>query len=89
LILGWGLIACALISLVAVIAVRGRSGIEPGGIVMSLLTIVLGVILLINDNAQGSSTLNLLGTILIAFSVLLLAFAFYLFQAKSKAAHAK
>lgn len=89
LILGWGLIAYALISLVAVIAVRGRSGIEPGGIVMSLLTIVLGVILLINDNAQGSSTLNLLGTILIVFSVLLLAFAFYLFQAKSKAAHAK
>ena len=85
LILGWGLIAYAVIFLIGVIAVRGRSGIQISGLVISALTIILGVILLINDNAQGSSILALLGTVFVVFGLLLVVFAVYLHRSKDKA----
>ncbi|MGI8484736.1 MAG: hypothetical protein ACR2OU_10795 [Thermomicrobiales bacterium] len=85
LILGWGLIAYAVIFLVGVIAIRGRSGLQISGLVISALTIVLGVILLINDSATGSSTLALVGTVFVVFGLLLVVFAVYLHRSQKSA----
>lgn len=82
MILGWGLIVFTLLHLVGIVMVRGRDGLNLASLVMSGLTIVLGIILLTGSDDASSGSLTLLGTILLVFGLLLLAFAYYIFQKK-------
>lgn len=75
LILGWGLLAYALVHIAGTLVVRGPS-INWGSISLSVLTIVLGIILLVNDSANSTGTLNLLAAAFIVFGILLIAFGY-------------
>jgi uncharacterized membrane protein HdeD (DUF308 family) len=80
LILGWGLIAFTIVHLAGIVVIRGRAGLQLGGLILSGLTIVLGIVLLTgNDDASGNR-LNIFGTILLVFGLLLIAFAVYLYR---------
>ena len=71
LILGWGLLAYAAIHIVGLLTVRRGTGINWGSLGISLLTIALGVVLLVNDDANTNATLNLLSALFIVFGLLL------------------
>lgn len=78
LILGWGLIAYAALHLVGLIAVRGPSGLRPASLVLSGLTLVIGILLLTSDNASSESRITFLGIVLLVFGLLLGGLAFML-----------
>jgi uncharacterized membrane protein HdeD (DUF308 family) len=85
LILGWGLIGFTIVHLAGLVVARGREGLQVGGLLMSGLTIVLGIILLTGEDDTSGSRLSIFGTILIVFGGLLLAFAFYLYRSAATA----
>jgi uncharacterized membrane protein HdeD (DUF308 family) len=80
LILGWGLIAFTIVHLAGIVIARGRAGLQLGALITSGLTIVLGIVLLTGSDETSGSRLNLFGTILLVFGILLLAFAYYLYR---------
>jgi cbb3-type cytochrome oxidase subunit 3 len=84
LILGWGLLAFTIVHLAGIVVARGREGLQLGGLITSALTVVLGIILLTGKDDTSGGRLNLFGTILLVFGVLLLAFAYYLYQKKDE-----
>ncbi|HWV36463.1 MAG TPA: DUF308 domain-containing protein [Thermomicrobiales bacterium] len=80
LILGWGLLAYAVVYLIGLGVLRERAGIQMGSLVTTALTIVLGVVLLLSDDATKSGTLNLLGAVLVIFGLLFIAAAYLRFR---------
>jgi len=80
-ILGWGLLAYAAITIVGVLLVRKLGSDAWGGLGVGVLTAVLGVILLVNDDAAASNTLQLLGIVFLLGGVLLAGIAFLRFRA--------
>jgi len=86
-ILGWGLVAYTILHLIGLFVVRGRGNIRPSAIVISLLTLVLGVLLITGDDTASDSRLTTLGVILIVFGVALGGLAFYIYN-KTKSAPA-
>jgi|GEM_PF-3144171 len=85
LILGWGLLAYALVHIVGTLVVRGPS-INWGSVGMSILTIVLGIILLVNDSANSTGTLNMLATAFVVFGILLIGFGYLRYNSAKSAA---
>jgi uncharacterized membrane protein HdeD (DUF308 family) len=85
IILGWGLVAYTLIHIVGVVMVQGRAGLRLSVLVTVALTLVLGIVLLTGDDTTSSGRLNLLGTIVLVFGVLLGALAWYLYSREDKA----
>ena len=82
IILGWGLLAYAVIHLVGQVVVRGRSDLRLSTIGIAALTLVLGIFLLTGDDSTAGGRLRLLGVILLVFGVLLAAWAYYLYSRK-------
>lgn len=71
LILGWGLLAYAIITIVGVLLVRKLGADSWGGLGVGAMTAILGIVLLMNDDASSSGTLQLLGIIFLLGGVLL------------------
>lgn len=70
-ILGWGLIAFAVLHLVGLVTERGIGGLRPATLVLSGLTLVLGILLLTSADTTGESRIQFLGVVLLVFGVLL------------------
>jgi uncharacterized membrane protein HdeD (DUF308 family) len=85
-ILGWGLIAYTILHLVGMVAVRGRQSLRPLTLITVGLALVLGIILLTGDDSSLDSRMTLLGSVLLAFGVLLGVLAYYLFSKQAKPA---
>lgn len=85
LILGWSLIAYSLLHLAGIVMVRGRAGLRLSMIVILGLSLVLGIVLLTGDDASTASRLNLFGTVLLVFGILLGALAWFLYSRDAKA----
>jgi uncharacterized membrane protein HdeD (DUF308 family) len=83
-ILGLGLIGYGLIGLTATVAAREEYGIRIGSVITGVLPIVLGIMFFTGDETD-SSRMNLIGSILLVFGVLLLAYALYLYRQAGKA----
>lgn len=84
LILGWGLIAFAIIQLAALVTRRGRTGLRMSSLVISGLVLVLGLLLLTSSNLDTvESRLSFLGVVLLVFGALLGGLA-YLLMNKDK-----
>lgn len=84
LILGWGLLAYAIIHIAGVLMTRGDSGIVWGSLGVSLFTLILGVVLLVNDDTNSTGTLNLLAALFIVFGLLLVGLGYLRYQAARK-----
>ena len=70
-ILGWGLVAFAVLQLIGIVVVRGRENFRPANLVFSALTLVLGVLLLTTDSASSESRVQFLAIVLAVFGVVL------------------
>lgn len=71
-ILGWGLIAFSVLQLVGLVTKEGRAGMRMSSMVISALTLVLGILLLTsNSYATVENRLTFLGVVLLVFGVLL------------------
>ncbi len=86
IILGWGLVAYGVLHIVGVVVVRGRAGLRLSVMITVGLTLVLGILLLTGDDTASDSRLNLLGTVLLVFGLLLAALAYYIYNGASKGA---
>lgn len=84
-ILGWGLIAFAALQLIGILAIRGRENFRPATLVLSGLTLVLGILLLTTDNASSESRITFLAIVMLVFGVILGGLA-YLLKTKADAA---
>lgn len=84
LILGWGLVAFAILHLVGLVIVRGPSGLRPATLVLSGLTLVLGVVLLTSGESTADDRIRFLGVVLLVFGVLLGGLA-YLLMSRDRA----
>lgn len=80
-ILGWGLIAYPVLHLVGLVLVRGREGMRPMALVLSALTLVLGVLLLTSNDSAAEGRITFLGVVFIVFGLLLGGLA-YLIQSR-------
>ncbi|CAN0515127.1 unnamed protein product, partial [Phaeothamnion confervicola] len=85
LILGWGLLAYAVITIVGVLIVRKLGKDAWGGLGVGILTAVLGVIMLTNDDAAASTTLQLLGIVFLLGGVLLAGIAVLRYRSQTDA----
>ncbi|HWV23495.1 MAG TPA: DUF308 domain-containing protein [Thermomicrobiales bacterium] len=85
LILGWGLLAYAVITVAGLLVVRKLGADSWGGLGVGAMTAVLGVILLLNDDASASGTLQLLGIIFLLSGVVLAGIAYLRFQSSQGA----
>lgn len=70
-ILGWGLVAYSVLQLVGMVVVRGRENLRPMALLVSALTLVLGILLLTSNDAAAEGRVAFLGVIFIIFGVLL------------------
>lgn len=86
LILGWGLIAFAALHLVGLVIVRGPSGLRPATLVLSGLTLVLGIVLLTSGESSADDRIRFLGVVLLVFGVLLGGLAYLLMNRDSEPA---
>lgn len=86
LILGWGLIAFAALHLVGLVIVRGPSGLRPATLVLSGLTLVLGIVLLTSGESSADDRIRFLGVVLLVFGVLLGGLAYLLMNRDSETA---
>lgn len=84
-ILGWGLIAFAALQLIGILAIRGKENFRPATLVLSGLTLVLGISLLTTDNASSESRITFLAIVMLVFGVILGGLA-YLLKTKADAA---
>lgn len=84
-ILGWGLIAFAALQLIGILAIRGKENFRPATLVLSGLTLVLGILLLTTDNASSESRITFLAIVMLVFGVILGGLA-YLLKTKADAA---
>lgn len=71
LILGWGLVAYSSLQLVGMVVVRGRENSRPMALVLSALTLVLGILLLTSNDAAAEGRVTFLGIVFIIFGLLL------------------
>ena len=71
LILGWGLIAFAVLQVLGLVTAEGRSGLRPAALGLSMLTLVLGVLLLTSNEGSAGDRIRFLGIVLLVFGVLL------------------
>ena len=85
LILGWGLLAYAGITIIGVLIVRKLGKDAWGGLGVGILTAVLGVIMLTNDDAAASNTLRLLGIVFLLGGVLLAGIAVLRYRSQTAA----
>lgn len=83
LILAWGLLAYAVITIIGILLVRKLGSDAWGGLGVGVLTAVLGVILLINDNAAANNTLRLLGIVFLLGGVLLGGIAYLRYRSQA------
>lgn len=84
IILGWGLVAFALIQIVALVTKQGRSGLRLSTLVLSALTLVLGIMLLTSNSYETvESRLTFLGVVLLVFGLLLGGLAYLLMSGSS------
>lgn len=81
-ILGWGLIVYAALQILALAMPEGRAEMGLSTLVLSVLTLILGILLLTSDEAAAEDRLRFLGVVLLAFGVLLGALA-YLIRSQS------
>lgn len=86
LILAWGLLAYAAITIVGVLLIRKLGSDAWGGLGVGAMTAVLGVILLVNDNAAASSTMQMLGIVFLLGGVLLGGIAFLRYRSQAASA---
>lgn len=87
LILGWGLIAFAVLQVLALVTREGRSGLRLSTLAISALTLVLGVLLITSNSYETvENRLAFLGTVLIVFGVLLGGLAYLLMNASANPA---
>lgn len=77
-ILGWGLIAFAVLQLVGLFTAEGRAGFHLTTLIISALTLVLGIILLTSSDASADGRMSMLGITFLVFGVLLGALAYLL-----------
>lgn len=82
LILGWGLIAFAVLQILGLVTAEGRSGLRPATLALSALTLVLGVLLLTSNEGSAEDRIRFLGVVLLVFGVLLGGLA-YLIRSQS------
>lgn len=87
-ILGWGLVAYSALHLVGMVMVRGRENMRPMALVLSALTLVLGIMLLTSDDAAGEGRVSFLGVVFIIFGLMLGGLA-YLIRSRTAEAPAK
>jgi len=85
LILGWGLLAYAGITIIGVLIVRKLGKDAWGGLGVGILTAVLGVIMLTNNDAAASNTLRLLGIVFLLGGVLLAGIAVLRYRSQTAA----
>ncbi len=85
IILGWALIAYAILHVVGLVSVRGRTGLQLSMLVTNGLSLLLGILLITGDDTASSGRLNLLGTVLLVVGLLLAALAYYLYKEGLKA----
>lgn len=76
LILGWGLIAFAVLQLLGLVTAEGRSGLRLATLALSALTLVLGILLLTSNEGSAEDRIRFLGVVLLVFGVLLGGFAY-------------
>lgn len=82
-ILGWGLIAFAAMQLIGLVIVRGRSGLRPATLILSALTLVLGIVLLTSNETSAEDRIRFLGVVLLVFGVLLGGLAYLIMSRES------
>lgn len=83
-ILGWGLIAFAVIQIVALVTKEGRAGLKLSNLALSALTLILGLLLLTSSNYETvENRLSFLGVVLLVFGVLLGGLAYLLMNSAS------
>lgn len=85
-ILGWGLIAFALLQIVGLVMIRGWGGLRPATLVLSALTLVLGILLLTSSDTAAEDRIRFLGVVLLVFGVLLGGLAYLIMNRGSDAA---
>lgn len=78
-ILGWGLVAFAVLQLVGLFTAQGRAAFSMTSLMISALILVLGIILLTSDNATADSRMTMLGVTFLVFGVLLGGLAYLLY----------
>lgn len=83
LILGWGLMAYAVITILGILLVRKLGSDSWGGLGVGVLTAVLGVILLMNDDAAASGTMQLLGIVFLLGGLLLGGIAYLRYRSQA------
>lgn len=71
LILGWALIAYPAFQLVGQVVVRGKGGFRPAALMLSALTLVLGILLLTSNDDTAAERVTFLGVVFLVFGVLL------------------
>lgn len=79
-ILGWGLVAFAVLQLVGLFTTQGRAGFSMTSLLISALILVLGIILLTSNNTTTDSRMTMLGVTFLVFGVLLGGLAYLLFN---------
>jgi uncharacterized membrane protein HdeD (DUF308 family) len=83
LILGWGLLTYAVITVLGVLVVRKLGSDSWGGLGVGAMTAVLGVILLLNNDASSNGTMQLLGIIFLLGGVLLGGIAYLRYRSQA------
>ncbi|MGC4190802.1 MAG: DUF308 domain-containing protein [Thermomicrobiales bacterium] len=86
LILGWGLLAYAVITIVGVLLVRKLGSDSWGSLGVGAMIAVLGIIMLVNDNANSSGVLQLLGIVFLLGGVVLGGIAFLRYRSQTSSA---
>jgi len=74
-ILGWGLVAVALLTLAGIVVAREERGLPIGGLVLAALNLILGVLFL--TGSESTDRVTTIGVIIV-FGLLLLAYGAYL-----------
>lgn len=85
-ILGWGLVAFAVLQLVGLVMVRGVSGLRLAALVLSALTLVLGILLLTSNETAAEDRIRFLGVVLLVFGLLLGGLAYLIMSRESSTA---
>lgn len=82
-ILGWALVAFAVLQLVSLFTKQGRADFKMTSLLISALVLVLGIILLTSNNTTADSRMTMLGVTFLVFGVLLGGLAYLLFNRQS------
>lgn len=85
-ILGWGLIVFAVLQFVGLFTAQGRAGFHLTTLIISALTLVLGIILLTSNDTTADGRMQLLGVTFLVFGVLLGGLAYLLKSRQSEPA---